>query len=321
MLTFVCILLAIAAAVLAFFFLVGGAIMQDYAIRRHPHLLPFPTGEDKPARGKMRTEGMAYLDSRPHEIWHITTPDGLRLQAGFWPADEPTGRTVLAIHGYRCSGRREFGMFAPFYHALGFNVLLPDNRAHGESEGKYVGFGWLDKDDCLAWAREAHRRVPGCQILLHGISMGAATVLMAAGQDDCPDYVRGVVSDCAYSSGWRQLAWQLRCMARLPAFPTLYGASMFNRLLAGYTLHQPETVRWAARIRVPVQLIHGDADTYVPTAMVHQLYDAVPGQKRLWLAPGAPHAASWVACNQEYQDTLRAFIGSLSWPGEEQTEQ
>ena len=309
------IFLAVFLAVPAFLFLAGGAVMQDYAVRRRPRLSPFPTGQDKPARGKMRQEGMAYLAARPHETWHITTSDGLRLQAGFWPADAPTGRTVLAVHGYRCTGAREFGMFAPFYHALGFNVLLPDNRAHGESEGECIGFGWLDKDDCLAWAAEAQKRLPGGRLLLHGISMGAATVLMAAGQDACPPGVVGVVADCAYASAWQQLAWQLKCMARLPAFPTLYGADWYNRLLAGYSFRQADTAAWAARIRVPVQLIHGDADTYVPTAMVHQLHAANPGQKHLWLAPGAPHAASWVVCRSRYQDVLRAFVDTLPWDG------
>ena len=301
-------ILVMAAAVILAVFLVLAVLRQDFAVRRTPRFVKLPQGGNNPARAEMRRQGLAYLEGRPHEEWTITAADGTRLQAGFWPADAPTGKTVLAVHGHRCSGKLEYGMFAPFYHALGFNVLLPDDRAHGESGGTWIGFGWLDKDDCLAWAAEAARRIPGCRVLLHGISMGAATVLMAAGQDACPPCVEAVAADCAYSSAWEQFALQVKNMLHLPPFPVLYLASLVNRLLAGYWFRQPDTAAWAARIRVPVLLIHGTADTYVPTAMVYKLYDACTCEKSLWLAEGAPHAASWTVQPQGYQDTLRAFL-------------
>lgn len=303
-------LLAALALTALLVFIALAVLLQDFAVRRTPRFVRLPqSGAGNPARAEMRRQGLLYLEERPHEDWALTAADGTALRAGFWPADVPTGKTVLAIHGHRCSGRVEYGMFAPFYHALGFNVLLPDNRAHGESGGRYIGFGWLDKDDCLAWAAEAARRIPDCRVLLHGISMGAATVLMAAGQDGCPPCVEAVVADCGYSSAWEQFALQVKNMLHLPPFPVLYLASLANRLLAGYWFRQADTAAWAARVRAPVQLVHGTADTYVPTAMAHKLYDACTGEKYLWLAEGAPHAASWTAQTEGYQDTLRAFLG------------
>lgn len=293
--------------------LAAAVFMFDFAIRRVPRFTKLPPEAEQGERGALRRQGEAYLAARPHEQWTIAAADGTRLCAGFWPADAPTGKTVLAIHGYRCSGTREYGLFARFYHSLGYNLLLPDDRAHGASGGSYVGFGWLDQADCIAWAREAARRLPDCSILLHGISMGSATVLMAAGQDGLPPCVRGVVADCGYSSAWEQFVWQMKQMFHLPSFPILHLASLICRLRAGYWFGQADTLAWVKRIRVPVQFIHGEADTYVPTAMVQPLYEACPAQKFLCLVPGAPHAASYSTDPELYENTVKTFLQTIEF--------
>lgn len=293
--------------------LAAAVFMFDFAIRRVPRFTKLPPEPEQGARGALRREGEAYLAARPHEEWTIAADDGTRLCAGFWPADAPTGKTVLAIHGYRCSGTKEYGLFAKFYHSLGYNLLLPDNRAHGASGGGYVGFGWLDAADCIAWAREAARRIPDCSILLHGISMGSATVLMAAGQDGLPPWIKGVVADCGYSSAWDQFIWQMKQMFHLPPFPILHLASLICRLRAGYWFGQANTLAWVKHIRVPVQFIHGGADTYVPTAMVQPLYEACPAQKFLCLVPGAPHAASYSTDPKLYENTVKNFVQTIGF--------
>ena len=132
-------------------------------------------------RAALRAEGRAYLDSVPHEFWRMQSFDGLSLVAEYVPAAVPTPRTLLCIHGYTSTGRREFSPVARALREAGYNLILPDGRAHGQSEGEYVGFGATDRRDCLAWAYEAQRRIPACELALYGISMGAATVLLAGG--------------------------------------------------------------------------------------------------------------------------------------------
>ena len=146
-------------------------------------------------RAALRAEGRAYLDSVPHEFWRMQSFDGLSLVAEYIPAAVPTPRTLLCIHGYTSTGRREFSPVARALREAGYNLILPDGRAHGQSEGEYVGFGATDQRDCLAWAYEAQRRIPRCELALYGISMGAATVLLAGGSEALPACVRGIVEE------------------------------------------------------------------------------------------------------------------------------
>ncbi|MEG2930500.1 MAG: alpha/beta hydrolase [Ruthenibacterium sp.] len=253
--------------------------------------------------------GRAYLKSRPDkEDWFCQSGDGLRLHAAYYPAPQPSDQTVVAVHGFRADGATGFAMMVKFYHGAGCNVLLVDDRAHGESEGKYIGFGWLDKDDVLLWLAEVQAHTPGVRILLHGISMGAATVLMTAGNDALPRCVKGAVSDCAYTSAWEEFTYQLRSMLHLPVFPLLQCVRLLNRWLAKYDFRCADTVACAAHIKIPVLLIHGEKDKYVPTQMVQTLYKACTAEKTLLLVPDAGHAQSYAADSAAYEKAVHVFL-------------
>lgn len=248
------------------------------------------------------------LLAAPHEKWEIQSADGLKLRARCIPAQQPTDRWVVCVHGYTATGPNEFAWFFDFYRRMGFNLLLPDNRAHGESEGEYVGMGVLDSRDIRLWLQELLRRMDGqCRIVMHGVSMGAATVTTLAGQET-PAQVRGTLADCGYTSVWDEFAHQMRAMYHLPPFPVLHLAGLVCRLRAGYGLHEFSPMDAVKQAKKPMLFVHGAADNFVPTRMGKALYEACVSEKELLLVEGAAHAVSYRTSPDAYEQAARAFF-------------
>ncbi|WP_426447185.1 alpha/beta hydrolase [Paenibacillus sp. S-38] len=249
-----------------------------------------------------------WLDAQPLEAWELVSGDGLRLKGYFLPALRDTSRIVLLAHGYSGSGKMHMNALAKLYHEeLGYHVLLPDARGHGDSEGTYIGFGWPDRRDVLLWIGELIRRFGAeAQIVLHGVSMGGATVLMTAGEP-LPPQVKAVVSDCAYTSVKDVLSYQLGRMYKLPAFPFIGMTSLITRLRSGYSFGEASALEAVRRAEKPILFIHGGADTFVPTPMVHRLMEACRGYKELFLVPGAGHGMAYTAAPEEYAWRVRQF--------------
>lgn len=255
-----------------------------------------------PFAGQIR-EGQAVIDALPFEEIFITSHDGLSLCGRFYPSASPSPDAVVAVHGYRSSGRDDFSVLLPFYHAQGWNVLLIDQRAHGNSGGHLIGMGALERFDCRRWTQVLHQRLETehgrARILLHGVSMGGATVLMA-GALPLPDSVCGIVSDCGYTSTWEAFAHVLRRRYHLPPFPLLYLFERLCRLEGGYSFRSPSPLEAAAAARVPVIIVHGAEDRFVPVWMAHLLYEACSQARRLLIAPGARHAQSAYTASEAY---------------------
>lgn len=251
------------------------------------------------------------LERAPHEQWSIQSGDGLTLRARMIPAAVSTDRYALCVHGYTATGSREYAVFFDFYTRLGYNLLLVDNRAHGKSEGEAIGMGVLDSHDVRAWIDELNRRTGGrSRIVLHGVSMGAATVLTVAGRP-LPEQVLGVLADCAYTSVWDQFRYQLKEMFGLPPFPVLYVASSVCRLRAGYGFHAFSPLDAVRDAQRPILFVHGLADTFVPTHMGQALYNACTADKDLLLVPGAGHAASYRTDPAGYERAACAFFDKI----------
>ena len=245
----------------------------------------------------------------PHEKWTIQSADGLKLHARCIPAEKPTDRWVIGVHGYTSSGPSEFAWFFDFYRRLGCNMLLPDHRAHGESEGESVGMGVLDNRDIRLWIDELIRRTQGnCRVVLHGVSMGAATVTTISGTKT-PGQVRGVVADCGYTSMWDQFAYQMRVLCKLPPFPILYMADAICRMRAGYGMRDFSPMDAVKQAEKPILFVHGGADDFVPTRMSRQLFKACtsPG-KELLIVEGAVHAASYRTDPEAYERAVKALL-------------
>lgn len=309
------------ALLLALWTAAGSFGVYGFAIRRWPERKkakkkkgPAPGGQYG-EKLQLQQQMAAWLRAQPMlQEQQIESADGLRLQGYFLPAARPTGKTVLTVHGHRCDALREWGMFAYYYHSRGYNLLLPDNRAHGGSEGKRIGMGYLDRQDLLRWAQALIAgQGPGCEILLHGISMGAAAVLLTGAEEALPAQVKGIVADCGYTNAFEELGYRLR-QSHLPPFPILQGADLLCRRFAGYSLRQADPLSAVKRIGVPVLFIHGDADTYVPTEMGYRLYEACRAPwRRIYIQRGAIHAASWVADQGAYAAQLDAFTKEIGF--------
>ena len=239
----------------------------------------------------------------------IVDPQGVRLHALYAAAPEPTDRTAVIVHGYTDCAVRMLMIGYLYNHDLRYNILLPDLHYHGRSEGRAIRMGWLDRLDVLRWMEVANALFGGnTQMVVHGISMGAATTMMVAGEPQRP-YVKCFVEDCGYTSVWDEFSNELKTSFGLPAFPLMHTASWLCDLKYGWNFREASALAQVAKCELPMLFIHGDADDYVPTWMVYPLYEAKPGEKELWLVPGAGHAYSYRDNREEYTAVVRAFVG------------
>ena len=156
---------------------------------------------------------------------------------------------------------------------MGYHLLLPDLRGHGQSEGNYIGMGWHDRLDILKWLELLIKEHPEAQVALYGVSMGATTMLLCSGEE-LPTNVRAVVADCGYSTAWREFTSQGKKVTQLPAVPVLCAMDLVTQLRAGYSIREVNAVKAVARSKTPTLFIHGDADKFVPFEMQDELYRA-----------------------------------------------
>ena len=243
-----------------------------------------------------------------HDIVRLNA-DGERLHARWLWAPEPTEKTAVLFHGYQGSAETMLMIGYLFNHDFGFNVLIPDLRGHGQSEPSAISMGWTERTEVVDWIRTADSLFGGnTQMVVHGISMGAATTMMVAGESQRP-YVKCFVEDCGYTSVWDEFSNELKTSFGLPAFPLMHTASWLCDLKYGWNFREASALAQVAKCELPMLFIHGDADDYVPTWMVYPLYEAKPGEKELWLVPGAGHAYSYRDNREEYTAVVREFVG------------
>ena len=194
------------------------------------------------------------------------------------------------------------------HHEAGYDLLLADQRAHGRSEGRFIGFGILERRDLKAWTEELNRRFGADEpTFLAGISMGATTVLMAAG-GELPDNTRGIIADCGFTSPKDIVVHELHALFHLPRYPLLPIVDLLCRLLAGYGFGDYSTLTAMETNTLPIFFIHGGGDNFVPTEMTRLNYAACRAEKRLLIVPGADHGMSWLEDPESYQRELSEFL-------------
>lgn len=248
--------------------------------------------------------------SQPHEDLWIESFDGLKLHATWFPQGE-CKKVVICFHGYTSQGMSDYIGLSGYYLQKGYSMLLVDERAHGQSEGKHIGFGCLDRQDALKWIEEV---IKDCgedvEILLHGTSMGGATVLMTSGLK-LPIQVKGIISDCAFTSAKEVFTHVLKSMYHMPAFPTIQISDFMNRKLSGYGLDECNAAREVKKAKVPILLIHGSGDTFVPCSMCETIYQNCASPKKKLIIEGAAHAESYYKDPTSYEKALNEFIGGV----------
>lgn len=249
-----------------------------------------------------------WTQSRNFETIEMTSFDGLSLKGYYLEAEQPTNKTVVFAHGY-LGHAFDMGLFGEYYYeALGFNVFTPDLRGHGASEGDYYGFGWHDRLDIIDWVHYIiEKEGPDAEIVLHGLSMGAATVLMASGED-LPPNVKVIIADSPYSSVYDLFAYQMERMYRFPDKPILPTLSLVTELRANYSLMEASALEQVKKATVPILYITGDADTFVPTEMARELYEHTKSEKEFYSYPDANHGESIVLYRDDYLAKVTSFI-------------
>ncbi|WP_087973411.1 alpha/beta hydrolase [Oceanobacillus rekensis] len=242
------------------------------------------------------------------KMMEMESHDGLDLKGYFLEAEEPTNKTVVFAHGYlgRASDMSLFGQY--YYEELGYNMFTADLRGHGESEGDYIGFGWHDRLDYMGWVNKLLEELgPDTEIVMHGVSMGAATVLMASGEE-LPPNVKAIVADSPYTGVQELFSYQLDRIFHLPEFPIIPTTSLVTNIRAGYTLQEASALEQVSKAEIPILYIHGEGDTFVPTSMAEELYQNTKSDAELVLFDGANHGESFVKNTDKYIKHLTAFL-------------
>ena len=216
----------------------------------------------------------------------IYAPDQVRLHAYYVAAPTPTSKTAVIVHGYTDNAIRMMMIGYLYNKNLGYNILLPDLRYSGLSDGDAFQMGWLDRKDVMLWMDVANQIYgDSTQMVVHGISMGGATTMMISGEAQ-PDYVKCFVDDCGYTSGWDQFSKELKEDFGIPAFPLLYTSSWLCDWTKGWNFTEASSLEQVKKCSLPMLFIHGDKDDYVQTWMVHELYKAKEEPKEIWVVPG-----------------------------------
>ena len=260
--------------------------------------------DDLAEKEQMKIENNKWLEENASDVYIESKK--LRLHSYEVKAEKESKVWVIAVHGYTDSAYFMVGAAKKFLH-YGYNVLMPDLRAHGKSEGKYIGMGWLDRLDLMQWIDYLIATYGNIKIILYGISMGAATVMMASGER-LPSNVRAIIEDCGYTSVWDIFESELDKRFSLPTFPVLNISNGVAKLKAGYDFKEASSVDQLKKCQKPMLFIHGGKDDFVPTYMVYEVYDAANCEKDLYIVDEAGHAEAKDCDVDAYWNKVFSFI-------------
>lgn len=299
----ICILAVLLAAIFAAAYLIP--FYNPIPRRQTPYDLP--TGEQyDPYHDRMHTL-VTRLSSKPCEQVFITARDGARLAARYYHASDDAA-VKIEFHGYRGTSIRDFCGAIEIDELCGYNVLLVDQRAHGLSDGRTIGFGVLERHDVADWCNYAVERFgEDVKIILSGVSMGGATVLMASDLD-LPPNVRGIIADCAYSSPAAIIKKVCREDFHLPVWLMYPFIRLAAGTLGGFDLESASAVESVKHAKVPIILFHGGDDRYVPRSMAEEIFAAADGKAQLHIMEGAGHAMSYLTEQERYHALAIPFF-------------
>ncbi len=282
------------------------AYYSPHKNQNDPYLAPDGhryTPEEGPTYGLVRE-----MDALPFEAVTIRSRDGLQLFGRYYHVRDGAPLQIQ-FHGYRGHALRDFCGGNKLAREAGLNTLVVDQRAHGKSEGHTISFGINERWDCLQWAEYAAQRWPGVPISLAGISMGAATVLMASDLP-LPEEVKGIIADCGYSSPRaiiKHVCWSLPKPFRIFYPFTSLSAELFGH----FDPDAGSALGAVSNTTLPILLIHGEADGFVPCEMSREIAAACASKVRLETFPGADHGVSYLSDPERYGRIVKEFLESI----------
>lgn len=294
----------------------AGKFMCNYALKPTPH------GVDDIERTRHKADSLlagstAWYDALKAEgILKDLTIDGYngrKVHAVYAPAKNPAEAqgTAIVVHGYTDNHYVFLYLVRMYRDRFNYNVMVPDLVYHGYSEGDAAQMGWYDRFDVELWAEKAHEIFADDFMVVHGVSMGAATTMMMSG-DELPSYVKCFVEDCGYSSVWNQFAFNLKQSFHLPPFPILNSASIVCKNRYGWGFKEASSANQLAKSTRPMLFIHGDADDFVPYGQLWENYYAkTKGYKEVYVCPGAVHANSYQKDPETYIHKVSNFLQTV----------
>lgn len=286
-----------------------GAGLYFFQVAVVPSPKAFLSKDQKITKASTLYPAQQWYQSANKQHWYETaTSDNLKLDAYYIPAVKHTKKTAVIAHGFM-GNKDKMYQYAYMFHQLGYNVLLPDDRAHGESQGKYIGYGWLDKGDYVKWIKQViTKNGNDSQIVMFGTSMGGATTMMVSGESNVPKQVKAYIEDCGYTSVYDEIKYEAQELYHLPEWPMVPVVSAISKVKAGYSFGQASALKQVKKNHKPMLFIHGSDDHFVPTKMVYPLYHATKGPKELLIVKGAAHAKAYETDPQLYTNTVREFL-------------
>ena len=296
-------------------FLVSAALVPSFMqkleaferITQESYAAQVQTSDIKVNRQIALNETRAWAAEAVHEKIAVETQDGYTLIAETFPAEEESHVWILVLHGYT-GWKEEMYPFAYWYHEQGYQILVPDLRCQGESEGDFIGMGWTDHFDCVLWVNYILSRDADARSVIHGQSMGASTALMMAGDERTSNKITAVISDCAYTDAYSMFGDKITEWFYLPPFPIVDTACFVLRMRGGYNLKDASAIDAVVKSRIPTLFIHGSEDDMISVQMSQDLYDAAGGPKELLIVEGAGHAQAQDKDPEAYYGAIAAFL-------------
>ena len=253
-------------------------------------------------------EAMKTVSKLAYEPLSIVSKDGLHLSGKLYRMHRDNHKLVIGFHGYHGSDLYDMARFFLLYNSLGYDIMVISERTHHDSEGTYITFGSHEQEDGLLWIQKAVELYSGdVQIVIHGVSMGAATVDLISGNEQLPPQVKCAVSDCAYTS----LEQQARAMFKIPQWILTVFLSMMNfwmKKLADFDLNDAAPIKAVVHAQVPILFIHGEEDRFVPISMLEPLYESCSSEKEKFTVPKAGHASSYAVDPVGYGEKFTEFV-------------
>lgn len=263
-------------------------------------------GDDDDTEGEVEEDVNWLIKNSNYTDKYINSFDNLKLHGYEVKNENKTNKWAIVVHGYTSEGELVSSKAKHFYE-MGYNVLVPDLRGHGKSEGDYIGMGWHDRLDIINWINNILEYNPSSDIILHGTSMGAATVLSTSGEN-LPHNVKSIIADCGYTSAWNEFTYQLKVLFNLPSFPIMNLSNMVTMVKAGYSIKDASPIKQVAKSKTPILYIHGDKDDFVPYSMMDELYKATSSEKSKLTVQNASHGKADLVNPDLYWNTVTDFL-------------
>lgn len=283
-----------------------------YSPKRHqlePDKYEIPPGEEYEEFLEVMVEWVKEVRRLKGKEFTIKSKDGLTLKAKYYECKE--GAPIeLMFHGYRGYAERDMSGGVERAFDVGHNALLIDHRASGLSDGHVITFGIKERDDCLRWIDFAIKQFGNdVQIILTGISMGAATVLMVS-NENLPNNVKYILADCGYTSP-KEIIYKVILDMKLPpklVFPII---KLSARIFGGFNIDKYSAIESVKSTKLPIIFYHGTNDNFVPYDMSKTLYDACISHKKLVLVDNAGHGLSYPVEKEKYISALVEFENEI----------